>query len=339
MSLFDDDSVSSSSSGCDDKGRMGGNEFLCASVKRELVHKNGAGGTVNLALGDGVSRFTLTIEENRQADERRRREAASRSRLHGAQNAEADGGKSVPGESRFYASMAEALQVRRDAREALFLQRIQKRRQEEAGNSELVEKDLEVGVFVTPQYLAALKRQKHLSVDASHVRAGIDTAGSVEVTDPLEVYVRQLEEKRLNAAPHFSSTVSAVGAVTADGCSQNEAKAIAPAAQENPRLNVGIDVLLERGNYDSTTHTVLSSSIETPTTVASLPDESSINVRGDDNISRSLPSFFVPLETVSPEDVIRMARESRKRHRADRHFMTAAADRFNVRALEGIGTG
>ncbi|EKF32523.1 hypothetical protein MOQ_003626 [Trypanosoma cruzi marinkellei] len=338
MSLFDDDSVSSSSSSCDDNGRMGGSEFICASVKRELLHKNDGGGTVDLALGDGVSRFTLTAEENRRADERRRREAASRSRLHGAHNSEADGGKSVPDESRFYASMAEALQVRRDAREALFLQRIQKRRQEEAGNSELVEKDLEVGVFVTPQYLAALKRQKHLSVDSSHVRAEIDTTGGVEVTDPLEVYVRQLEEKRLNATSHFSSAVSAVGVVTADGCSHKEAKVITPAAQEIPRPNARIDVLPEGRNYDSTTHTVLSSSIATPTAVASLPDESSTNVRGDDNISRSLPSLSAPPETVSPEDVIRMARESRKRHRADRNFMAAAADRFNARALEGIGT-
>ncbi|RNE99438.1 uncharacterized protein Tco025E_09014 [Trypanosoma conorhini] len=333
MSLFDDDSLSSlsSSSGGDD---CGGSTHACSSAARGT---GGAKGVVDLmsATGSGcVSRFTLTVEESKRAEEWRRSEAASRSQLHGSSGARA-GGEG----SRFHASMAEALQLRRDAREALLLRRVQKQRQEEAGNVELVEKDLEVGVFVTPQYLAALRRQRNFLVASSAGSAGSAAAGDEDGMDPVEAYVRRLEGERAAAASQSSSALPGAGSFAAGGSIDGGVEVTTHSARARSQTNAGPDVLSVEEGCASTTQDVLPSPTRRPATAAPSPDEGNVAEGGDVNFRRSLPSASAPRETVCPEDVLREARESRKRHRADRYFMAAAAERFNARALEGVGSG
>ncbi|RNF11944.1 hypothetical protein TraAM80_00639 [Trypanosoma rangeli] len=338
MSLFDDN-WSSSSSSCSGEDCGEGDAHLCASVRHGPCAANSSVTIINPTAGGGISRFTLTAEESKRAEERRRREAASRSQLHGVPKIEAGGGKSRLEGSRFYASMAEALRLRKDAREALLLQRIQKQRQEEANNADLVEKDLEVGVFVTPQYLAALKRQKNLLTASFHDGLVNAAAGGEEGIDHLEAYVRQLEEKRTAATLQSSSMFPGTVSASTNSSIDDGAKVATHAAQERHQNYMGPDVFPVEGDSASMTHTVLFSAPTSPTTVASLPEDGNINERGGDDIRRSLPYDSAPREAVCSEDGIHEAEESRKRHRADRHFMTAAAERFNARALEGFWVG
>ncbi|ESL09320.1 hypothetical protein TRSC58_02960 [Trypanosoma rangeli SC58] len=335
MSLFDD-SLSSSSSSCCGGDDRDGDAHRYASVRRDPCAAKSSASIINATVVGGMSRFTLSAEESKRAEERRRREAASRSQLHGVQKIDVSEGKSGLEGSRFYASMAEALRLRRDAREELLLQRIQKQRQEEASNADLVEKDLEVGVFVTPQYLAVLKRHKNPLTASFHDSLGNAAPGGEEGIDQLEAYVRQLEEKRTPATPQPSSVFPGAVSDTANSSVDDGAKVATHAAREHLQNYMGQDAFPVEGDSASTTHTVLFSPKTSPTTVALFPEGGNMNERGEDDIRRSLPYASAPREAVCSEDVIREAEESRKRRRADRHFMTAAAERFNARALEGF---
>ncbi|KEG15270.1 hypothetical protein DQ04_00121020 [Trypanosoma grayi] len=337
MSLFDDDSFSSSSS----SGGLRGGEGSCRDNDQELTvslpmgacGKNGIPASAMPIKNGGVSRFTLTAEENKQAEERRRMQAGSRSMLRSEVAAASSSGGVGSGQepSRFQASIAEALQLRKDAREVVLLRRIQKQRREEASNSELVEKDLEVGVFVTPQYMAALKRQNNrqcatLSKAPSVIEDGGDAA------DPLEAYVRQLEEKRSAVAVHSSSTATDV---LHDDCSNNDDTGL----RTHMARKVPCDSSRCGAASEETQHvgTQAEPSTLIPMPITPVPYADNCKVEHVDNRtgqSVSLPA--APHNAARLDEVIHEARESRKRRRADRLFMETAAKRFNERALERV---
>lgn len=110
------------------------------------------------------------------------------------------------GRSKFGSSIAEALQLRNDERDRLLLRRLQRQRELEKDDVRLAEKDVEVGVFVTPAYRSLL--QRHLqqsaspsnSASASAATGRHSVAGDHPVNDdddsPIDAYLRELDEKQ-----------------------------------------------------------------------------------------------------------------------------------------------
>lgn len=136
-----------------------------------------------------------------------------------SKSAVSDGGASAASsgsgeQSKFGASIAAAMQLRRDEKEKTLVQRLQQQRAAEAQGTDgaaLAEKDVEVGVFVTASYRAVLQRNVHPSqtTESQQRQAGQQAAASSVVEnategekaedddDPLAAYLRQLDaEKR-----------------------------------------------------------------------------------------------------------------------------------------------
>lgn len=341
MSLFDDDDSSSSSSASDVAENIGCHAVIgrqnVSSASFGSCASGGAPGSSVALVGGDVSRFTLTLDENRRAEERRRKEAHSRSLLCGASTADAKNGGSGEEESRFHTSIAEALQLRRDAREALLLRRIQRQRQEEAGCSELVNKDLEVGVFVTPQYLAALRRHRGPAKGSSESLAPNDATDGADGADPLEAYVRQLEEKRQAITLQSSFAAPSTDVRTADGSNCDDVKmtverqAVQQSLSVNNSSGASLAVTLEASGEVS-----VPSLNAVRTAAAAAPHDTRSGERNDDHVSLCISQQVSSSQNVSPEDVLRVSRENRKRSRVDNHFIGMAAERFNRRAMERL---
>ncbi|GET91815.1 hypothetical protein, conserved [Leishmania tarentolae] len=140
--------------------------------------------------------------------------------------------KSMPSNSadvgKFGNSIAAALKLRREEKEKTLLKRLQQQRkaEEEGGGSQaLMEKDMEVGVFVTASYKALLQRNLH----AAEKRSGDQVAqppkkdntaedeGSGDDDDgPLATYLRQLEGTRQPATARNDASLSASRLATGD---------------------------------------------------------------------------------------------------------------------------
>lgn len=112
-------------------------------------------------------------------------------------------------DSLFGNSIAAALQLRKSEQERLLLKRLQKERERDSTDAALVEKDMEVGVFVTPAYKQLLRRHRgggqaedggakaegHAD-GSSRKHEKHDAVAQDDDDDPLEAYLRQLESKQ-----------------------------------------------------------------------------------------------------------------------------------------------
>lgn len=157
---------------------------------------------------DRGGRYTLTAADAARAEEERRRQA-QRQRSSRVGGGWLSGGVAGPASNTdtssatsgglFGQSIAAALQLRKEDQEQLLLRRIRQQRAAEAGNTELVEKDLEVGVFVTPAYKALLRKQlvrpkEDGTASASSSKAPEAASGKAEEEEePLGAFLRQLE--------------------------------------------------------------------------------------------------------------------------------------------------
>ncbi|KAH9578333.1 hypothetical protein LSM04_002714 [Trypanosoma melophagium] len=358
MSLFDDDDLSSSVSSCekaivDDGCKVKGKQDTADGLP-------GVGGVsgakmvgVTGSRVEGVSRFTLTVDEKKRAEERWRTEVAASSLLRaaGTGGGQAGANPSQPGQSRFSASIAEALQLRKEATEELRMRRIQKQRQEEAKDEELVKKDREVGVFVTPEYMESLKRQND-----PHRLSEKEELGGVNVEyskknkeedhdddDPLETYLKQLEEKRSTTTMH--STSSNNSAFVRNNAEHVEETVSMPGDQGESAMNSTNHTIKMDVNHDVTFNgKSSSSSLSFPTLTrgdevgGKLPphDGCRSDVNYHNNVAQSSEVASNPKNEARHEDALREAREMRKRRRADPPFIQAAIERFITRAMERL---
>lgn len=134
---------------------------------------------------------------------------------------------------KFGSSIAAALHLRQEEREQTLLRRLQQQRKAEAEGSEgraLAEKDMEVGVFVTPSYKALLQRNLHPTdtrggdtANAGALHGGsaardgnggrVDGDGDEEDDGPLAAYLRQLESRGgTTKVPTAAAVTTAAGA-------------------------------------------------------------------------------------------------------------------------------
>nr|CCC94188.1 conserved hypothetical protein [Trypanosoma congolense IL3000] len=282
-----------------------------------------------------VLRFTLSVEESQRAEERRRAEANKHllQQAGGCRSDTACGGSEEGGGSRFGSSIAEALKVRRDIREKLLLQRLSKQRLEETNSAELVKKDMEVGVFITPQYLNTLARQRsaqNTSQDACKVGA----LRSDEAVDPLEWYVRDLEERRRVASQKAAPVSETVEG--GDAAAKSDDGRIKVRVMQEASL-VGSDTSLSSkavsGDWGSPGGHI-SSGLDLDHAQG---HRDALSLRldyGDGSVSQPLP--HVTVDSVDPEEMLRAVRKSRQERRAGWSFIESAATRLNLRSMDRI---
>ncbi|ORC90533.1 uncharacterized protein TM35_000083310 [Trypanosoma theileri] len=357
MSLFDDD-LSSSVSSCENETVEDDCNLKCKQNGVESL-PGVAGGLGAKTVGssgirfEGLSRFTLTVDEKKRAEERWRMEVAGSSLLRAAGTGGGNSGSNPPhsGGSRFSSSIAEALQLRKEATEALRMRRIQKQRQEELKDEELVKKDREVGVFVTPEYMEALRRQKdphHFSekdeVGGVNVNKSDENKGQEdEEDDPLEKYLQQLEERRSTTGLHSVSLNSS--ACVRKGTEEHEGMVSIPGEQEEESVVSSMNHVTATGkNHDVTFNGAASSSSLIPNLTTGIEEGGTLPThdgsRSDEfypnNVRQSSAMASESKNEVRPEDALREAREIRKRRRVDLPFIQAATERFITRALERL---
>ncbi|KAG8342606.1 hypothetical protein TRVL_06564 [Trypanosoma vivax] len=321
MSLFDcDDDISSSS-----VNSFPDNDESASAELLKQCSTTSLGGKCMPTSGVNVSRFTLTLEEKQKADQRWREEAGERIAQRAGETFSSSGSSIIDTNcSRFQASVAEALRVRKEAREQVLLERLWRQRAAEANSEECIKKDAEVGVFVTPHYLAALKRQKgHAKPCAEGQEA---CTADTNVNDPLELYVKSLEERLQTASSRGSlesSCLSRNRVSCSEGCSENTAYPSLKLSDVSVRGAAPGDVTSGLGVH-------LPSSKK-----AAAGSHLDLAPEGAPDVSPPSVSASSPFET-QPELALREVRESRKRRRADETFVAEACERFYTRALERI---
>lgn len=329
MSLFDDDDVGSSVSSTE--GDLNETVVPMSTVRTGGVCVKTEAKTNGPRTGlEDVHRFTLSVEETQRAEERRRVEASKRLLLStdGGLIPNSCGGPSSQERSRFGSSIAEALRLRRETRERVLLQRILRQRREEEGNEDLAEKDMEVGVFITPQYLSALKRQR--STRAASPGGLAKQAENMEDMDPLELYVQELEERRrvVGKKDHDSSDVGTNrndGGRDQDmGLRVHSAQVVSGNKQPEHVERSGVTGI--PCGHDVVYSVKASSCAWVPTGT----NGAVIGVSG-----AAAPASPSPTEnSATPQEALQEVRWRRQKPRADRSFIESAATRFNRRSMD-----
>ncbi|KAG5495037.1 hypothetical protein JKF63_02090 [Porcisia hertigi] len=213
MSLFDLDSSSSSSkasSVSSDEGTLP----TCPPPPLRATYSTEPAFTCSDGITGSGASLSVLAQRRRMAelDVARRRNGTARwpNELPGTSASHFKSG-SVPASSttpdtgKFGSSIAAALSLRREEKERALLKRLQQQRraeEESMGGEALARKDMEVGVFVTANYKALLKRNLHPvennsrgSDSQSFTKAdgGNDEDSGDDKDGPLAAYLRQLE--------------------------------------------------------------------------------------------------------------------------------------------------
>lgn len=211
---------------------------------------------------------------------------------------------SSPGkdQSIFEGSIAAAMEVRKLERESLLLKRIQKQRTQDSQNPALVEKDMAVGVFVTPAYKEMMQRQRR----TSGTQSGVSTSSAVTVKedeeeDPLAAYLKELEARQPGYATGKIPTSS-------EGVDVNATSAVSSGEAQ----------VASRGSAD----------------VAAVEGQPVVTQMAEDPVCglATGPPSAIPLAVAADHHrTVMIGREARKRQRVDTVFIAACALRCEER--------
>lgn len=263
----------------------------------------------------------------------------------------------------FGSSIAAALQLRKAEQEKLLLKRIQKAKERDAEDASLVEKDLEVGVFVTTAYKQMLRRHRGAH-GSSTAEKGVDGKASEgharecegdndDDDDPLETYLRKLEKAKEQRPSGADRAISAADSNGAGGAAADFYDTMVLAelreaqrrqqTDERPQQHVLAD---PRSVSSGPIREGVSPSAEEPqrlqpgTEVAPVSSADRERV-GTAGVSSQPPTDAAPPGAVSAREeygnVLRAARESRKRRRAGADVVEACTRRAVERMERCLG--
>lgn len=232
-------------------------------------------------------------------------------------------------------SIAAALQLRKETQQELVWQRLERERAAEQNNTSLIEKDLEVAPFVTPAYQHALRQRRLQKKEASREdhsgEEGRKKRGEEDVDDdPLEKYLQALMAETEQSSAHAGHALVSQTPTQADYYERQMHATLAK--EKEDRRQQAEAQKVERETATPSSAPAPAVSIEELQQLVSAPVDlhtSAPTAEPQAEEGQAPTAAAVALETHTK--ALFVAREARKRRRADPVFVESCAARCNER--------